>query len=366
MAIRRVSATLARTQDRPYTTLLNSTVELIKSPDALAIYTYLQTKNERWIVRREDVMERFGIGKHRYTEAMQHLRSLGLVERIVTRDEKGQVTDNQLIIHYQPPEDHRMPYHPDTGSIGKPDDLDSGESGHLETDQSFNNESIDTNNSIGTSDDAPCDRTGNDCLQVPVVNSQLTPEQPVSGSGKPNKSKSDYPPEFEWIWSHKPERAGGNGKKSAYNACRARIKSGATWRELAEGLKRYHTHCTAEGKIGTPYVMQMATFFGSDEHYKNDWKIGATNGRSTQQRNSGDEFIAALQSTDWANDFGKTPFDDDFTDPTDGTRQAHGELVDDGDYPDFPEVAGAVRHSGGSGRGAPGVAHNAGGAGRDE
>lgn len=186
-----------------------------------------------------------------------------------------------------------------------------------------------------------------------------------SGSAKPNKSKSIYPPEFEWIWSHKPERAGGNGKKSAYNACRARIKSGATWRELAEGLKRYHTHCTAEGKIGTPYVMQMATFFGPDEHYKNDWKIGATNGRSTQQRNSGDEFLNALQSTDWINDYGKTPFDFD-AEPAHGAGCPDGQLVTDGNYPDFPEVARTLPDNGGSGWGSPGVAHDAGGAGRDE
>ncbi len=84
-------------------------------------------------------------------------------------------------------------------------------------------------------------------------------------------AKPQYPDEFEWIWQHKPERAGGNGKKSAYNAFRARIKAGATWRELAEGLKRYAAHCKAEGKLGTPYVMQMATFFGPDEHFRNEW-----------------------------------------------------------------------------------------------
>lgn len=106
----------------------------------------------------------------------------------------------------------------------------------------------------GTSDDAP----------LVVIQDD---EQPAPAK----TAKPQYPGEFEWIWNHKPERAGGNGKKSAYNACRARIKAGATWRELAEGLKRYVAHCKSEGKLGTPYVMQMATFFGPDEHFRNEW-----------------------------------------------------------------------------------------------
>lgn len=91
------------------------------------------------------------------------------------------------------------------------------------------------------------------------------------GSAATDKQRNRYPEEFEWLWTHKPERLGGNGKKSAYNACRARIKQGATWRELAEGMKRYAAHCKAEGKLNTPYVMQMQTFFGPDEHYKASW-----------------------------------------------------------------------------------------------
>ena len=101
--------------------------------------------------------------------------------------------------------------------------------------------------------------------QAPAENSKQ------DGSAATDKQRNRYPEEFEWLWTHKPERLGGNGKKSAYNACRARIKDGATWREMAEGLKRYAAHCKADGKLNTPYVMQMATFFGPDEHYKASW-----------------------------------------------------------------------------------------------
>lgn len=324
MAVRRVSATLARTQELPYTTFLNSTIELIKNPDALAVYTYLQTKAEHWIVRREDVMKRFSIGKHRYTEAMSHLRQLGLVERVVTRDSSGKVTDNQLIIHYEPndlPSGLRM--------SGNPDELDSGESGHLETDQSFKNESIDSNNSSGTSADAPCSVCGGtlfvgagiECHRCsgtgkePNTDQPSKPEQATQdaaekskpdGSAATDKKLNSYPEEFEWIWKNKPERSGSNGKKSAYNACRARIKDGATWRELAEGLKRYAAHCKADGKLNTPYVMQMATFFGPDEHFRNEWAANRPNmsytGNQQPAQNQRREIHVARQASELSED----------------------------------------------------------------
>ena len=59
MNIERASATLAREQAQPYTTFLNATLSVIETTDALAIYTYLQTKAQGWIVRRTDVMNRF-------------------------------------------------------------------------------------------------------------------------------------------------------------------------------------------------------------------------------------------------------------------------------------------------------------------
>lgn len=119
------------------------------------------------------------------------------------------------------------------------------------------------------------------------------------------------------------------------------------------------------GNYETAFLKSVRNTWTKHQNQQNQ-RGGNHAGKFSYPGNSGSEFIAALQSTDWANDYGKTPFDDDFTDPTDGTGQAHGELVDDGNYHDFPEVAGAVRNSGGSGWSAPGVAHNAGGAGRDK
>ena len=89
--------------------------------------------------------------------------------------------------------------------------------------------------------------------------------------------KSDYPKEFEWLWARKPNREGGNPKKQAYSACKARLKDGSTWNEMANGLIRYHKYCQAKGLINTPMVQQMATFFGTKESFKETWSYDETN-----------------------------------------------------------------------------------------
>lgn len=105
-----------------------------------------------------------------------------------------------------------------------------------------------------------------------------------SSGDKPN-AKKDYPEEFEWIWSNKPEREGANPKRKAYQACSARNKQGASWREMAEGMKRYKEYCEKSKIIGTRMVQQMATFFGPDEHFKNEWEVsgGSTKGVENPQ-----------------------------------------------------------------------------------
>lgn len=82
----------------------------------------------------------------------------------------------------------------------------------------------------------------------------------------------DYPEEFEVTWSVYPDRTGGNPKKKAYRAWRARVKQGVEPRDLYEGVKRYRAYLIHEGKIGSRYVLQAATFFGPDEHWREDWK----------------------------------------------------------------------------------------------
>ncbi len=116
----------------------------------------------------------------------------------------------------------------------------------------------------------------------------------------PKGKSNDYPEEFEWIWKHKPPREGGNPKKQAYSACKARLKSGSTWRELAEGLKRYYAYCIEKNIVNTSMVQQMSTFFGTKESFKEEWTVNheatINNGSSSQSsQNATSRVSAALE-----------------------------------------------------------------------
>ena len=102
MAVDRISASLARYQDSPYTTLINESLDSIQCPIAFAVYVYLQSKPEGWIVRRSDVMKRFSIGRDRYDKAIRKLKDVGLVTHEYERDENGRICQVELVIHYQP------------------------------------------------------------------------------------------------------------------------------------------------------------------------------------------------------------------------------------------------------------------------
>lgn len=83
--------------------------------------------------------------------------------------------------------------------------------------------------------------------------------------------KPPLPAEMADIRVAYPKRAGSQPWDRAAKACRARITEGATWPELIEGAKRYAAYCRATGKIGTEYVMQVATFYGPERHYLGEW-----------------------------------------------------------------------------------------------
>lgn len=95
------------------------------------------------------------------------------------------------------------------------------------------------------------------------------------------KQKQEYPAEFEQLWSQIPQRIGTNPKRKAYQAYTARLKANATHDEMLAGLLRYKKHLEEQQKLNTPFVMQMARFFGPDEHFKEQWTF---NNPQQQQR----------------------------------------------------------------------------------
>jgi len=105
--------------------------------------------------------------------------------------------------------------------------------------------------------------------QVTVNSSTSHPPivPPLSKSG----GKLEYPAEFEEAWRCYPKRFGGNPKRPAYMAWRARIRDGATPEDLIAGVERYTAFCESENKIGTRYVLMARTFFGPSEWWAEEW-----------------------------------------------------------------------------------------------
>lgn len=107
------------------------------------------------------------------------------------------------------------------------------------------------------------------------------------------KSSTDYSPAFEEAWQAYPKRSGGNNKLSAFKAWSARIKHGVKPETMLEGVKRYAAFMASEGKIGTSFVKQAATFFGPDKHFDEAWLVETPANRApTRQEQSRYEWYA--------------------------------------------------------------------------
>lgn len=133
-------------------------------------------------------------------------------------------------------------------------------------------------------------------MQDKIRSDQNTLDKKDHGSSDDKPSaKKGYPEEFEWIWANKPDREGANPKRKACQACNARIKQGATWREMAEGMNRYKAYCQQTKIIGTRVVQQMATFFGPDEHFKNEWKINDNPKTGQSSQNNQQQSVRYVQ-----------------------------------------------------------------------
>ena len=83
-----------------------------------------------------------------------------------------------------------------------------------------------------------------------------------------------YTEDFERLWKIYPKRAGGNPKPRAFKAYNAILKQGHTHSDIKEGLERYAAFCKGTAVIGSPYVMQAATFFSANtESWLEDWDL---------------------------------------------------------------------------------------------
>jgi len=70
-----------------------------------------------------------------------------------------------------------------------------------------------------------------------------------------------------------PPRAGSQPWRRAIAQIRTRFHEGHTWAQLIDGAARYRRYCEFTRKVGTEYVMQVATFVGPDKHFLLDWEF---------------------------------------------------------------------------------------------
>lgn len=89
-------------QQAPFTAVSNKTVELIRNPDALAIWTYLQTRAPGWKVIGSHLQDHFDMGRIRYRKAMKDLSEIGLLSHFPVRDAGGHMAGTRIVVHYQP------------------------------------------------------------------------------------------------------------------------------------------------------------------------------------------------------------------------------------------------------------------------
>jgi len=102
-SIKKGTAALFHKAGKPYSTISNKAVEAIKNPDALAIWTFLQTKDNNWVVIGSWLQKHFGIGRDRYSKAMAHLEEMGLIHYETNRcEETGKLAGRRIVVNFEP------------------------------------------------------------------------------------------------------------------------------------------------------------------------------------------------------------------------------------------------------------------------
>lgn len=105
-------------------------------------------------------------------------------------------------------------------------------------------------------------------------------------------SQNTAPPvqsEFDKFKKAYPARNGQQRWKGAQKALNARLKEGHTWQEIIAGTKRYHQFCDASGNTGNQFVMQAATFVGTEKSFLEPWLA------PIQKATATDSYYAELQ-----------------------------------------------------------------------
>ena len=85
-----------------FTTLINSTIDLIKDPGTLGVYVYLASKPNDWKISERNLQNRFERGRDYIRARMSELKLLGLLKSTAIRDDKGIIIRWETILYNEP------------------------------------------------------------------------------------------------------------------------------------------------------------------------------------------------------------------------------------------------------------------------
>lgn len=106
-------------------------------------------------------------------------------------------------------------------------------------------------------------------------------DKSTTASSTPARKRVPRETDPAWLLDFKlayPTRAGDQGWRKAVKAANARITEGHTTQEFIDGAKRYAAYCAAQGKVGTEFVKQAATFLGPDKPFLEAWTVPPAKG----------------------------------------------------------------------------------------
>lgn len=137
MPVIKDSAMTIRQAGEKYVTLPQSAIDLVTEPVALAVWVYLLSKSDNWIIRVKDLQERFDIGRDKVHAALKHLREIGLVWDEYQRNEKGNIFGKVIFVSSSPSPESLKTRSSDTESLKNrlTEKPTYGISGHLPNDQ---------------------------------------------------------------------------------------------------------------------------------------------------------------------------------------------------------------------------------------
>lgn len=225
---------------------------------ARGMLLYIITKPESWNINTRDLVNKGDLGRDGVLSVLKELKEAGYI-RLKQIREKGRIVRNEYICSAEPV------FLKDSPGAAKPTQVEptSVEPAHYKV-QSYrkylkeeSNDSCSLSSSLRSSDKDSVHPT-----DEPSEKEILKPKKRVK--------REEYPPEFEVLWYHYPDRQKcPNPKKDAYLKCKSRLKEGTTWEEMMLALSAYDEYVTEED-IGPEYIKQGRTFFGGGGHIE-EW-----------------------------------------------------------------------------------------------